>query len=53
MRQCFSQSLHSSTVIPGSRRQAEVGNFHASQAPGQLNSAHGQRFAKIIYGRPM
>jgi len=32
----------------GSRRQAEVGNFHAPQAPAQLNSARGRGFAKII-----
>jgi len=32
----------------GSRWQAKVGNFHAPQAPAQLNSAHGQSFAKII-----
>ena len=31
-----------------SRRQAEVGNFHAPQAPAQLISAHGRGFAKII-----
>ena len=40
--------LHSSTVIPGSRRQAEVGNFHVPLAPAQLNSAYEWSFAKII-----
>jgi len=40
--------LHSSTVIPGSRRQAEVGNFHVPLAPAQLNSAYERSFAKII-----
>jgi len=40
--------LHSSTVIPGSCRQAEVGNFHMPQAPAQLNSTYGRSFAKII-----
>jgi len=32
----------------GSRRQAEVGNFHAPQAPAQLYFAHGLSFAKSI-----
>jgi len=31
-----------------SRRQAEVGYFHAPQAPAQLISAHGRGFGKII-----
>jgi len=52
MRQCYSQSLHSSTVI--ARQQQTVAGRQKSeistrrQAPAQLNSTHGRSFATII-----
>jgi len=52
MKQCCSQSLHSSAVI--ARQQQAVAGLQKpeistrQQAPAQLNSAHGRTFAKII-----
>ena len=52
MRQCCSQSLHSSTVIVRQQAVASAGRQKSEistrqQAPAQLNSAHGRSFAKI------
>ena len=53
MRQCCSQSLHSSTVI-AKQQQAVTGRQKSEistrqQALAQLNSAHGKSFAKLFY----
>jgi len=53
MRQCCSQSLHSSTVIV--RQQQAVAGRQKTKiptrqyTPAQLNSAHGRSLAEIIY----